>query len=597
MLLGVSLNLKTRMVIILGSFALLITLSIGAVALNIMSDTLEQQMGQQALSTARAVAKLPQIRQGLMEKDSRKIQQLVEEIRASVGARFIVVGDSQGIRYAHPVPNRIGKKMVGGDNARALLHGEEYVSKAKGSLGFSIRGKVPVYAVLRGNSEGDGQGKSDGSSERDHKNNGEGNRERNAEGNRSPHYGSVQQSQADIIGVVSVGFMLTQVEATIALYQHELWWLAGIALAISLMLAVMISSYFKQAIFGFEPEQIARLFQERNATLQSVREGIIAINAEGQITTFNKTALDIFQLDPERSLTGRNIQELLPDSQLLKVMHSAEAVLDKEDIISGQRVVVNRIPLVQQGQVIGAVSSFRLKDELDQLMDQLNRMQIYADTLRSQAHEYSNKLHTIAGLIQVGAYDQAIELIGQETEDHQTLLHLLLEAVPDPVLSGCILGKYNRAREMGMMLVVDPDSQMQDLPEEIPRELLVTILANLLDNAMDANLHSKGKMIRLSMTDLGNDLIFEVEDEGPGVDEALSQTLLQKGVSSKQGDQHGYGLYLVQQALERLGGQIVFEALGNESEGLVDDSKQRGMAPKGTRVEVYIPKQIPALSG
>ena len=112
MLSDISLNLKTRMVIILGSFALLITLSIGAVALNIMSDTLEQQMGQQALSTARAVAKLPQIRQGLMDNDSRQIQPLVEEIRASVGARFIVVGDSQGIRYAHPVPNRIGKKMV-----------------------------------------------------------------------------------------------------------------------------------------------------------------------------------------------------------------------------------------------------------------------------------------------------------------------------------------------------------------------------------------------------------------------------------------------------------------------------------------------------
>ncbi|MAC47223.1 MAG: histidine kinase [Oceanospirillum sp.] len=566
MLSDISLNLKTRMVIILGSFALLITLSIGAVALNIMSDTLEQQMGQQALSTARAVAKLPQIRQGLMDNDSRQIQPLVEEIRASVGARFIVVGDSQGIRYAHPVPNRIGKKMVGGDNARALQYGEEYVSKAKGSLGLSIRGKVPVYAV----SQGEG----------------------------SHNYGSVRPSEPEIIGVVSVGFMLTQVEATIASYQRELWWLAGIALAISLMLAVMISSYFKQAIFGFEPEQIARLFQERNATLQSVREGIIAINAEGQITTFNKTALDIFQLDPERSLNGRNIQELLPDSQLLKVMHSAEAVLDKEDIIGGQRVVVNRIPLIQQGQVIGAVSSFRLKDELDQLMDQLNRMQIYADTLRSQAHEYSNKLHTIAGLIQVGAYDQAIDLIGQETKDHQTLLHLLLEAVPDPMLSGCILGKYNRAREMGMMLVVDPDSQMQDLPEEIPRELLVTILANLLDNAMDANLHSQGKMIRLSMTDLGNDLIFEVEDEGLGVDEALSQTLLQKGVSSKSGEQHGYGLYLVQRALERLGGQIVFEALDADLETQGEGFEQTdSKGPQGTRVEVYIPKQMPALSG
>lgn len=548
-----ALNLQTRMVVILGSFALLITLSIGGVALNIMSDTLEQQMGQQALSTARAVAKLPQIREGLVERDSRKIQALVEEIRSSVGARFIVVGDTQGIRYAHPIPNRIGKKMVGGDNDRALLGGEEYVSKAEGSLGFSIRGKVPIYGV------------------------------RNRTGNP-------KDAESKIVGVVSVGFMLTQVEQTISEYQTELWWLAGIALLLSLALAVMISNYFKQAIFGFEPEQIARLFQERNATLQSVREGIIAINPSGEITTFNKAALEIFKLKDGGSIAGHNIQEILPDSRLLKVIDSGEPVLDQEDIVAGQRVIVNRIPLIQKGQVIGAVSSFRLKDELDQLADQLSRMQIYADTLRSQAHEYSNKLHTIAGLIQVGAHDQAIELIGQETQDHQTLLHLLLQAVPDPILSGCILGKYNRAREMGLMLEVDPDSQMQDLPDHLPRELLVTILANLLDNAMDANMRGQGRFIRLSMTDLGNDLIFEVEDEGLGIDEHVRQTLLQKGVSSKQGDQHGYGLYLVHQALERLGGQIMFEPVENAGKRVSEAVDDKGEKYKGTRVEVYIPK-------
>lgn len=534
-----TLTLQTRMVIILGSFALLITMSIGAVALNIMSDTLEQQIGQQALSAARAVARLPQIRQGLEEKDSRKIQRLAEEIRASIGARFIVVGDIHEIRYAHPVPDRIGRKMVGGDNVRALQHGEEYVSKAKGSLGYSIRGKVPVY-------------------------------------------GFGDDGYQSIIGVVSVGFMLTQVEQTIVIYQQELWWLAGIALVISLMLAVMISNYFKQAIFGFEPEQIARLFQERNATLQSVREGIIAINPGGEITTFNNAALDIFRLAPGTNMAGRNILDYQPNSELIQVIRTGQPVLDKEDIVGGQRVVVNRIPLIQNGEVIGAVSSFRLKDELDQLMDQLNRMQIYADTLRSQAHEYSNKLHTIAGLIQVGASDQVIELIGQETRDHQTLLHLLLDAVPDPVLSGCILGKYNRAREMGLILQVDPESCMQDLPDAMPRELLVTILANLLDNAMDANLRNSGREIHLSMTDLGNDLIFEVEDEGGGINQAMASTLMQKGVSSKDGEQHGYGLYLVGQALERLGGNLIFETVLDRENVL-----------PGVRVEVYIPKQLP----
>ena len=539
------LNLQARMLILLGGFALLLTLAMGAVSLNFIASTLETQMGQQALDVARAVARLPQIREGLEEEDSRKIQPLVEEIRSATGARFIVVGDENGVRYAHPIPDRIGKKMVGGDNARALELGEEYVSTAVGSLGPSVRGKVPVF------SEGpDGDQK--------------------------------------VIGIISVGYMLNQVDQVVGHYQTGIWWFSAATVLVSLFLAKLISDYFKRAIFGFEPEEIARLYQERNATLQSVREGIIAINPKGDVTTFNEAALKIFGLDPKESMQGRNIREFQANSDLLQVMQTGIPILDKEDIVGGQRVVVNRIPLFQSGtgnnpkNVIGAVSSFRLKDELDRLTDQLNRMQIYADTLRSQAHEYSNKLHTIAGLIQIGAMDQAIELIGQETRDHQTLLHFLLSAVPDPVLSGCILGKYNRARELGLTLEIDPESQMQDLPDDLPRELLVTILANLLDNAMDASLAAgNAKHIRLSMTDLGNDLIFEVEDEGQGVDPAQTEAIFAKGVSSKSGQNHGYGLYLVAQALGRLQGEIALEPL----------------EPRGTRAVVYIPKEAGKTEG
>ena len=534
------LNLQARMLILLGGFALLLTLTMGTVSLNFIAQTLETQMGQQALDVARAVARLPQIQEGLEEKDSRKIQPLVEEVRSAIGARFIVVGDENGVRFAHPLPDRIGKKMVGGDNARALELGEEYVSKAVGSLGPSVRGKVPVFSTDQGGSR-------------------------------------------KVIGIISVGYMLNQVDQVVGHYQAGIWWFSAATVLVSLFLAKLISDYFKRAIFGFEPEEIARLFQERNATLQSVREGIIAINPQGDITTFNEAALNIFGLDPRESMLGRNIRDFQANSDLLQVIQTGKPILDKEDIVGGQRVLVNRIPLFQNAsghgpeKVIGAVSSFRLKDELDRMTDQLNRMQIYADTLRSQAHEYSNKLHTIAGLIQIGATDQAIELIGQETRDHQTLLHFLLTAVPDPVLSGCILGKYNRARELGLILEVDPESQMQDLPDDLPRELLVTILANLLDNAMDASLVAgNAKHIRLSMTDLGNDLIFEVEDEGEGVDPEQTDILFSKGVSSKLGENHGYGLYLVAQALKRLQGEIALEPL----------------EPKGTRAVVYVPKQV-----
>ena len=177
------------------------------------------------------------------------------------------------------------------------------------------------------------------------------------------------------------------------------------------------------------------------------------------------------------------------------------------------------MPLLNQSEIVGLGASFRPKDELDLVSQQLHRIQQYADSLRSQAHEYTNKLHTIAGLIQIGAADKALTLIGQENQAHQALIKLLMDTVPDAILAGCLLGKFNRAKEVGLELHIDPDSHMSELPPHIPTDQLVTMVGNIIDNAMEACLieGAHGKQVSLSMTDYGTDLIFEVEDQGPAL--------------------------------------------------------------------------------
>ncbi|WP_315981008.1 Spo0B domain-containing protein [Aliamphritea spongicola] len=223
-----------------------------------------------------------------------------------------------------------------------------------------------------------------------------------------------------------------------------------------------------------------------------MREGIIAINSEGQITTINQTAIKTLGLPTDTDLTGQPIEQLLPDSAMLEVLASGEPQFDNEVWLKGKNLIVNRLPLHQGDTITGVVSSFRRKDELDQVSKKLSRIQQYADSLRSQAHEYSNKLHTIAGLIQINAKEEALALIGQETQDHQELIHLLVASVPDPILAGCLLGKYNRARELSLRLNIDPESQMADLPEDLPRDQLVSILGNLIDNALEATRSHRG---------------------------------------------------------------------------------------------------------
>ncbi|WP_108125887.1 ATP-binding protein [Saccharospirillum mangrovi] len=521
------------MILALGLVSAVQTGVIGGFAWQYLSQSLDEQIGQRALMVAKTIAAMPTVISGIEQRDTDQLQQLSLKLAETNEALFIVIGDANNIRLAHPNPERIGHSMADDDGDKgeiALLDGRAYVNKAHGSLGESMRGKAPVFDA----------------------------------------------SGRDIIGLVSVGYSLNQVRATINRYKQVL--VAGMALMLlcSVAAAIIIAGRFKKAIFGLEPEQIARLFEELDATLQSVREGIIAVNRDGQITTVNRTAIETLGLAPDTPLIGREINDVVPESGLMPVLESGEPQFDQEVWMNERHMIVNRLPVKQDGELIGVVSSFRLRDELDQVSRQLTRIQQYADTLRSQTHEYSNKLHTIAGLIQLGAQDEALALIGSEVSDHQALIQLLLEAVPDPLLAGCLLGKYNRAREMGLQLIIDPDSRMTELPDRLPRDQLVSVVGNLIDNALEATRQSRpdSGQVHLSMTDLGHDLIFEVEDQGPGVPNEQRERIFEKGVTTKNDTNHGLGLHLVRSFVARWGGSITLEVLQT-----------------GSRFTLYLPKR------
>ena len=494
----------------------------------LVSSILEEYIGRNALNVSKTVSLTTVVHEGLKNKNSTQIQLYAESVRKATGARFVVVGDHEGRRYSHPVPERIGKLMVGGDNPRALERGEAYVSKAVGTLGPSMRGKVPIFA-----------------------------------------------NSGKVIGVVSVGYLQETVESVTEGYlQRVLLWVFGLFLFGGIG-TWLIARNVKQSIFGLEPVEIARLFRERNAILDSIREGVVAINDKGQVTMLDHEAAKILKIPPESGI-GTSIESILPQTRMLEVLKSGEEQFDQEMIIGGIEVIVNRVPIWQNDRVAGVVSSFRRKDEIDRMAQELTQIQEYSEVLRTQTHEYSNKLHTLAGLIQLGSHQEALDLIGRETSGYQELLGTLAETVPEPLLSAIILGKYNRAQELRINFQLDPESRMIDIPKKINREKIVTILGNLLENALEAaQENTSGKRtVQLSMTDFGNDLIFEVEDSGPGIEDESVDLSLQHGFTTKSGTGRGIGLSLVHENLKYLGGHltVVRSSLG------------------GMRFTIYIPK-------
>lgn len=508
-----NMKLQSKMILLILALLLFVAVVGSSFSLQLIATILEEQIGRRALKISQTISLIPEIKEDLEKGDltHSRIQNIAEQIRTKIHAQFIVIGDSEGRRYSHPVPERLGKFMVGGDNEKALLGGMAYISKATGTMGPSIRGKAPVLS-----------------------NNGE------------------------IIGIVSVGYLIENMHTIIRTYQSRIIVVFTIVILIGVVVTLKITNDLKSSILGLEPKEIASLYQERTATLETIREGIMAVDTEGLITTVNQAAFKILSLKPDSHAVGKPVKTVFPESKILDALTSGESQLDKILILGEKEIIVNRIPIFTGNKVTGVVSSFRDKNELDIVAKKLSQVKKYSEMLRIQTHEYSNKLHTISGLIQIGAYQEAIELIGSETSGYQNLINTLMSIVRDPILAGAILGKYNRAKELKIEFEIDPDSSMRDIPIHIKRDHLVTILGNIIDNSLEAllDLPREKRRVKLAMTDLGYDLIFDIDDSGPGVDSRLISKIFQKGYSSKSKRGHGMGLYLVEKRINILGGTI-----------------------------------------
>ncbi len=505
-------SLQFKLTLLVTVLLILLAGLIGFLLSDSIRNLLLQEIGKKALVLAESIARNPAIRDGLEARDAKTVQELVERIRRASDSEYIVVADLDAIRYSHPVTENIGRRFVGEDFQKVLEQGESYVSQAVGTLGPSMRG----FAPMRGRG-------------------------------------------GDVIGFVAVGYLESGINARVRAQQRDILGYAVFVLLLGIAGAALIARTFKAAIFGLEPHEIASMFQERSAIISAIREGVVAVDGDGRVTLVNEAARRYLDQGPDEDLRGSHLSDLCPSPEMEQALAAGERLLDHELPFAGRTMIVNMVPLKGNGGPSGAVASFRPKDELDRVARELLHVQQYSELLRVQTHEYSNKLHTIAGLIQIGACQEALELVMAEASGTQELVKTLARAVPDPVVSGIILGKFSRARELRIDFSLNPESSFADLPAQIDRGHLMTVIGNLCDNAFEA-VREAGEHgeVRVFLTDLGLDLIIEVEDSGRGVSPEVADMLFEKGVSTHGDKGRGMGLYLVRRAVEALGGNITF---------------------------------------
>ncbi|GER66692.1 ATPase [Weizmannia acidilactici] len=515
----VSLQTKILGLVLLMSFFIIGTLA--SYFMIMESRQIEAQDGRLALEIAKTVATMPTLIDAFQSKNpAETIQPLAEKIRMQTGAEFIVVGNREGIRYSHPLKNRIGKKMVGGDNERAILKGESYISKANGSLGPSLRGKTPI-------------------------------RDRNGK----------------IIGVVSVGFMLRDIHEQMDNRAKEAGGVALLSFLAAVLGSALLARDIRKDTMGLEPYEIAALYKEKRAILHAVKEGIIAVDRAGFVTTMNQPAKNLLHIGG--SVRRMKVDELVPASFFYEVMESKRPKMDREMVWKGRTLIVNSTPILDEhGEVQGAVASFRDRSEIERMVNTLSEVRKYSEDLRAQSHEYANKLHVISGLLQLGAYEDAVEFIRAESASLQNQHARVFQNIKDSKVQAVLLGKLGRASEKKIHFDIDPNSSLQSLPKYIDLSRLIVIIGNLLDNAFEAAAKAQNPTVLFFATDLGSDIVFEISDNGTGIEQTMLGRIFERGFTTKTGEAaRGFGLSNVDHAVSELGGFI--EVHSNPGEGSV----------------------------
>ncbi|WP_446030397.1 ATP-binding protein [Lelliottia amnigena] len=489
-----------------------------------VSRQLYQEMSTRAKIQAEEIALIPTLRKEVEEKDIKAIHAFMRQIADHSDASFIVIGDNNGRHLFHSAfEDRVGTTLVGGDNAE-VLQGKNITTIRKGGLGISLRSKAPVF-----------------------------------------------NDAGQVVGIVSVGYLTSYLD-TITVSKVVNILIAAVLLLIALFI---FSWYFtrsiKKQIFSLEPREIGLLVRQQKALMESIYEGVIAIDAHLRIEVINQAARQLLGLpQPARELRGQLIGDVIspvsfftPQTMLAKDTH------DEICRFNDLTVIASRVRIMLEDSLQGWVITFRDRNEIDSLSAQLSQVKRYVDNLRIMRHEQLNRMTTLSGMLHMGRYEEAIGFIQAQSEHAQELLDFISSRFSSPTLCGLLLGKSARAREKGVELNFDPACRMEKPFAPLHEAELISIIGNLLDNAIEATqrapLPHEPVEVLIKLNE--RELIIEVADQGVGIKPEIRERIFERGITTKTRGDHGIGLYLIDSYVTQAGGAI--EIADNSPRGAI----------------------------
>jgi len=504
-------SLAGQLLILQAVVVLLVVLAVAVLSVVQSEASFRRNESRRVLSTAESIAATQVVERGLVNGSGLGIPGEAERTRSFSGASYVIVTDEDGEVVYSPRPEDRGETIVRPGTG-------QWVGESPRAAEPAVEARVPVLA-------------------------------------------GAEAAQAENLRVgTTVGYVLVGREypsgwQRLAAAAPTLGIYVGVASLVGLGGSILLSRRIKRQTLGLEPNEITGLVEHREAMLHGLREGVVGVDTSGRITLVNDEATQLLRF--EGTSVGAPVGDLTIPEKVRAVITGAEPAEDLALVVDGRVLVVNQMPVEVRDQEVGWVTTLRDRTELVDLNRQLDLWRGTTDALRSQAHEFSNRMHTVAGLIELGEYADAVQFVARDSQARAGWTDRVTAHVKDPAVAALLVAKGSRATERGVRLDLADHSRLPALGAELSADVL-TVVGNLVDNAMEAVAADAGE-VEVGLWADGDEVCVQVRDNGCGVpDEAIAR-IFEQGYSTKDDDApgtRGWGLALTQVVCRRRGGGI-----------------------------------------
>lgn len=377
-------------------------------------------------------------------------------------------------------------------------------------------------------------------------------------------YAAIYDESGEYIGVVMAIVLVKNIRSETAQILLIFSLITFAAILMELLICAELSGKIKKALLGYEPDVFSAMYQVRDSILETLKEGILAVDQNGIVQFANEAAVNMLEEIQEnlgKSIVGKPIGTLGDDMRFAATLENGKKEFNRK--LGTANILVDKIPIQEKEKIIGALAIFHNRAEYTKLMEDLSGTRYLVDSMRANNHDFTNKLHVILGLIQMEMYEEATAYIQNITMVQRSTISRIMNAVDAPAIAALLIGKTARASELNVKFVLREGCCYSQSDMNLPSEMLVTIIGNLIDNAFESmnenNDYSVQKELLFGIYSRPGAVLITTDDTGSGISPENMEHIFENGYSTK-GEGRGTGLYQVKAMIDAFGGKITAES-------------------------------------